>query len=125
MVGMGMFVEIVIPCPICKTKKHTDDCPVPLLEGLRKRARHLPCPKCNSLAVGRNAMDYFECRQCHTQFCSSAIADCQDPSEEFILDQRQDRLIKVLVMQTKGDPMDQAADSLQQKISEMLAQADG
>ena len=94
--------SIKIRC-ICgsNSDEHAPGCPQAALKGLVIRQRHIPCPKCDHLAVDVNAMDYYECRNCHRQF---TIADmlAGNPERLFIDDPKKSDICVVVEFPNKG-----------------------
>ena len=110
---------LYIPCNECGQVTHAPGCLDAQMRELEKNRRHLPCPKCGKYEVDRNDADFLECRKCHVQYSTAGVADCPNPEETFIVDEREDRAIPVLVLEKKGTGQmfwDKALDELRPQL---------
>lgn len=86
---------------------HAPSCPRAALQRLYQPCgRHLLwCPECHAVAVEVNTGDFFECRECATQY-SRGITPGHDPEtlkEHHFIDEDGDEYIPVRVLPEKGD----------------------
>tara|TARA_Y100000310_G_C20340342_1_gene649498 strand:- start:264 stop:659 length:396 start_codon:yes stop_codon:yes gene_type:complete len=103
--GMGMSIRMYIECRLCgePTSEHSPSCPEVYVQEMESRRKHIRCPKCKKKAIDVNTDDFYECRECHTQYCTGmTMAKGEDPECEFLLDFHDDVPIKVVVMDEKG-----------------------
>lgn len=117
MVSMKLVLEPrqVLLCSHCDRpfgEEHDkSDCPRAQIARLAQTRREYPCPVCAKRGdrgrVEVNAVDYFECRECHTQFSASETVCGEDPDTldtAHLLDTTyENRAIKVLVMKNPGE----------------------
>ena len=99
----GQRLILSIPCCHCKRENgHVDDCPVVKVKALEARRSSLSsCPKCTVGSLEVNAGDYFECRNCHTQYSTSG---CIEGDETFTLaDWKRNETIRVQILPHKGE----------------------
>jgi hydrogenase maturation factor HypF (carbamoyltransferase family) len=74
-----------------------------MLEYLESLRKHFLCPKCHEESVDVNNGDYYECRQCHTQYTTGGYSD--EWERVIIIDMDGDfntGAIAALVMPDKG-----------------------
>lgn len=115
--GMSPIIAMVIPCPICQQWPCHPECPYDNLMRTARNHHRLDCPTCGKHEVDRNEMDFWECRSCHTQFCSSGIADTANPQKLLLITNLDslDGYEWVYVMEKKGKkkfPHDQLVKNL-------------
>src|SRR3989344_2381098 len=82
---MSPIIAMHIPCPTCQQWPHHPGCPYDELMSALQNHRRIDCPVCNECEVLGNSSDYWECRSCHTQFCSSGISDTLNPKETLLV----------------------------------------
>jgi hypothetical protein len=100
-IGFG-FRQMLI-CSICEQdmSDHDRSCPQRAIEAIYKTEMHINCPNChkkNGIALNKN--DFFECRDCHSQFSSSPIGDGK---KIFLMDKDKDDFIQVINLAEKGE----------------------
>lgn len=124
--------RLAIRCTICNGDgEHTDDCPFTRLEALRKKQKRIQCPTCGASAVDVNAEDYYECRQCHTQYCRAEhpLLPVTGEKKQLIIDEDAPimegfRTVHVLVDKGNGKfPSDEAVENLRRQFEEMEKEA--
>jgi phage anti-repressor protein len=62
---------------------------------------NISCPKCRQ-RVEVNTLDYYECRECHTQYSHSGLHEELGWERVVLIDMAKDTVISVLVMDEKG-----------------------
>lgn len=100
----GMGFRQICRCTICgeSVEDHATDCPQGQLENLQNEHWVMQCTECKVVAVDINIHDFFECRRCHTQFCSGSHMD--HGQRKVTLEHPQTcELIQVVVLEAKGD----------------------
>src|SRR3990172_7183386 len=101
--GMSLSMRQIQECVLCgeSVEEHRDDCPQKMLDGLVAMRRHITCGHCHKPAVGLNRNDFFECRECHTQFTSGILMG-EDLEKTVLFDYEQNEVINVFVLKEKG-----------------------
>ena len=99
--SMSSGQRIIVRCMCGGTRdNHEPGCPQERLNNLVTQQRHIRCPKCGHPAVGVNDDDFYECRDCHTQY---TIANMFENAErEFLDDPRASDIRAVQVHPLKG-----------------------
>ena len=77
---------------------HADDCPQGRVEAAQDLFLGAHCPKCNEYSVEINDDDFYECRNCHTQYTTGLY----DSSWEQKWLWCRGEMIKVLVHPNQG-----------------------
>jgi len=124
MMGMGFRQEPscrqAIQCQVCRSYDgHTPDCPQVILESLLDRQVRISCPVCHSNAVDVNAHDFYECRNCHTQFSRGAYSQHSKSEIVWLDDPNKEDLVTFVVLLDKGDgqfPIDQRIETMRKEI---------
>ncbi len=60
-------------CSYCNgtIAEHESGCPEGIIENLFSQRRNLECPNCGKKEVEVNVDDFYECRNCHTQYVTT------------------------------------------------------
>jgi len=116
--GLGLRRVLALQCTICGSNNgHTTDCPMGRLDVLHNERRLLPCPTCETDSVEVNKSDWFECRNCNTQFSRSIVVDTSNPEKTML--HAPDESFHVYVLKNKGTGdflIDEQIQSLQEQI---------
>jgi hypothetical protein len=122
---MRMEQRLQALCTICDEPitDHADWCIELLIQKECEKQVRLCCPNCHEFELGINAMDFYECRKCHTQFCAGPVSGGENPDElkrtHILTD---NGAIPALVMRTPGDgkfPHDQYISELCKKRDDL------
>ena len=124
MPGMSLGMSVYQACTVCgqSVEEHAPDCLFRRVAELEDAAMRAQCPICHQNSVGINEKDYFECRACHAQFCSSEFVPGHDPAllkEAVVINWQEDSYVKVLVLPEKGDgkfPLDEALAKIREQL---------
>lgn len=121
--SLGMSMRQIQRCTACgeSVEEHTNDCPHKLIQAVLKRQRHINCARCYKPTVDVNADDFYECRECHTQYTTSLVGG-EKLRETFLLDYEQNDIINVRVMNEPGRgefPMDWQLETLSQELKRL------
>jgi len=106
--GLGISMTLRLECVCCgqSMDEHTEECPQGRIDKLLDNRQLARCCKCSgrSRFVEVNQEDFWECRNCHTQYSSSGVCDGHDPDklERVILLTTKDEVLDVAVLPTKG-----------------------
>ncbi len=115
---------ITLPCPVCDAVEgHKHDCESEKIRTLDLLNTRIDCPICSSGKIGINQDDYYECRDCHTQFSSSPLTDSEQPEKTTLIDSEKDTIMSVFILEAKGVgrfPLDEAIKKLQKKIRKIM-----
>ena len=108
MMEMGFSQDVscllALQCSVCGAYDgHEPDCPKARLEALLEEQYMIPCPKCNANRVDINSHDYYECRDCHTQFSRAAHHGQEGLEVVYLDDPRNGDLVPASVLPIKGD----------------------
>lgn len=115
-------------CKICahSIKNHSKDCLLTELKEYQQKQLYIPCPKCHNKSVDLNIYNYYECRECHTQFVAGfPIEDEELESDEqvILMNIKNNEIIFAYALKNKGDGKfiydDHIAD-LQKKIDAII-----
>ena len=124
---MKAGMTLLSKCPKCgQSNGHSSDCVYGKIERLESKARHIACPNCRKNTVGLNADDFWECRECHTQYTSSpATADSDDCVEKLLVIDLNAPIHqgcqRVLELKTKGEgnfPLDHEIEELRKQTTQ-------
>lgn len=99
--GLSLGLRVYQKCSLCDgtTDEHNAGCPFAQLQVLEDSRPAITCPKCNKGSVEINTGDYYECRECATQFTRAE----QGIEEEVIfVDWKHDTTLRVAVLPDKG-----------------------
>ena len=111
-------------CPVCgAVDSHASGCLMKMRDDLNLQRRQINCPKCKDGSVDVNTEDFFECGNCHTQFCRSGFADSPEPERVLLVDNRSGEYFPVLVLVTKGKGkirIDMQIASIQKRIDAIV-----
>ena len=126
MMGAGIQMIIAIACPVCGSKDgHNPGCLQVQLQRLLDQQKHIQCPECDAMDVGVNNDDFYECRQCHTQYTTGKnYADADAKKAYLILDMDApiaQGVATVAILPTKGTGqfrLDQEIEKIQEAIAE-------
>ena len=90
-------------CRLCgeSISEHAPGCPHVVLQSLLDRQKSIECPRCKG-SVDVNSSDFYECRECNTQFSRTKMAPNATHERIILLDMKNDEPIPVLVMSVKG-----------------------
>lgn len=123
-----------IKCRACGgfMHEHEAGCPQEKLAAFANAAllREHHCPKCHQGSVAINRDDFYECRECRTQFATGPACgeDAATLEKGIILDYHENCAINVVVMTSKGRGKfrDNAIiEVLKQEVEQTIAQREG
>jgi ribosomal protein L37AE/L43A len=128
MMGMSLSLShhIAIPCPACKRTKCKSDCPLQRHLALSAQQKRIPCPKCSAHAVDINVDDFYECRECRTQYTTGSYDESWERTQ-LIVDMDaliSEGVVAVLVYPTKGEGkirIDQAMLEIEKELEALEA----
>lgn len=105
--GLGLQLSLTrsqkLHCRYCEGSldNHEQQCPQAAMERARDARRFLECPVCSKNAVDVNASDYYECRECRSQFSRGAQHEgCGE--DKFLWVDGQPRRVVLLSQKGKG-----------------------
>ena len=112
-------------CPHCNgtVDGHEPGCPQGHLAALLERRNNIECPCCFRRAVELNQSDFYECRECNTQFSTTEAGMKPGLKKELLL--VSGKPVSVLVMEEKGDgkfPNDEAIVKAEQRLEQARQQ---
>ncbi len=116
----GLSCRTSLECSICGCYDgHDESCPMGLLERLEERHPFIQCPACSgSKGLMKNASDWLECRDCHTQFSLSGQPVDESQCSWLVIAGEERRAFK-LTEKGKGDfPYDRRMEDLRKQIKE-------
>lgn len=130
---LGLSLKIALKCPLCDSdsEEHKPGCLYAELERYRLTQRYLTCPTCRARKVGVNSSDFYECRDCHTQY-SRGIHPEHDQNKTLLDDPIEADMFWVVTLSEKGQgdfPIDKAIErvnaQIQTKLKELGKDKDG
>lgn len=97
---MSMGCYQIVQCCYCgqSVSDHADGCPQGRVEAAQNLFLCIECPKCGKYTVEVNDGDFYECRECHTQYTTFGY----DMSWEQKWLYSRGEMIKVLVHPNRG-----------------------
>ena len=94
----------VMRCAICDVSddQHEPSCPQGRIEALESAKKNIRCAECGTFAVDVNTSDWFECRECHTQYSRTMPHTVGINGEAYLDVPGEDDLIFVYVLDKPG-----------------------